>query len=199
MAATHLSGPLFVGGKLVATLDPLTGVASSLVVEGEYRSLVLQTGGPAADVPRNVIYGAGGISNTGVVSVAANGEIDILKAAAIMFKTRLRAGRVGAAGVSILIIWGEVSTDGGGSWVQLPNVSSINLSVATDTITFADIVPLTVLPGYKFRIRFARSSLGDNSGDLTPQAQPAGLNFLGPVPSAYMSIYRFTSPPTPST
>jgi hypothetical protein len=197
MAATHFSGPLFVGGKQLATVDPLTGVASWLAVEGEYRSLVLQTGGPAADVPRNVTYGAGGVSSTGIVSVAASGEIDILKAAAIMFKTRLRAGRIGAAGVSILIIWGEVSTDGGVIWTQLPNVQSVNLSVATDTISFFDITPLTVLPGYKFRIRFARSSLGDNSGDLTPQAQPAGLNFLGAVPSAYMSIYRFTSPPTP--
>jgi hypothetical protein len=199
MAATHLSGPLFVGGKQVATLDPLTGVAASLVVEGEFRDLTLQTGGPAADVPRNVVYGAGGVTNTGVANVAASGEITILKPAAIMFKTRLRCGRVGAAGVSILIIWAEVSTDGGGSWVQLPNVQSVNLSVATDTISFFDITPLTVLAGHKFRIRFARSSLGDNSGDLTPQAQPAGLNFLGAVPSAYMSIYRFTSPPTPAS
>jgi len=197
MAATHLSGPLIVGGKQVATLDPVTGVAASVVVEGEYRDITLQTGGPAVDVPRNVIYGAGGLSSTGIVNVAANGEINVLKAAAIMFKTRLRAGRIGAAGVSILIIWGEVSTDGGVIWTPLPNVQSINLSASTDTITFADIVPLTVLPGYKFRIRFARSSLGDNSGDLTPQAQPAGLNFIGAVPSAYMSIYRFTSPPTP--
>ena len=197
MAATHLSGPLYVGGKIVGTVDPLTGVAAWLAVEGEFRDLTLQTGGPAADVPRNVLYGAGGVTLNGIASVAASGEITILKAAPIMFKTRLRAGRIGAAGVSILIIWGEVSTDGGSVWVQLPNVSSINLSAATDTITFADIVPLTVLPGYKFRIRFARSSLGDNSGDLTPQAQPAGLNFLGAVPSAYMSIYRFTSPPTP--
>jgi hypothetical protein len=197
MAATHYSGPLFVGGKQVATLDPVTGVAASLVVEGEYRSLVLQTGGPAVAVPRNVTYGAGGVSSTGIVSVAATGEIDILKPAAIAFKTRLRAGRIGAAGVSILIIWAEVSTDGGVTWAQLPNVSSINLSASTDTITFLDLVPLTVLAGHKFRIRFARAAEGDNSGDLTPQALAGGLAFLAPVPSAYMSIYRFSSPPTP--
>jgi hypothetical protein len=197
MAATHYSGPLIVGGKQVATLDPVTGVAASLVVEGEFRDLTLQTGGPVIAVPRNVIYGAGGVTSTGIASVAASGEITILKPAAIMFKTRLRAGRVGAAGVSIIIIWAEVSTDGGASWVQLPNVSSINLSASTDTITFLDLVPLTVLAGHKFRIRFARAAEGDNSGDLTPQPLAGGLSFLAPVPSAYMSIYRFSSPPTP--
>jgi hypothetical protein len=161
------------------------------VVEGEYRDNTLQTGGPVTDTPRNVIYGAGGVSGTGIVSVAANGEITILKAAAIVFKTRLRAGRIGAAGVSVLVVWGEVSVDGGAVWNQLPNVSSINLSASTDTITFLDLIPVLVSIGQKFRIRFARSSAGDNSGDLTPQPLAGGLSFLAPVPSAYMSIYRF--------
>lgn len=204
MSATHFSGPVYSGGRPVVTQDQTTGelvaplpivfppgAGDALVVEGEFRDLTLQTGGPALAVPRNVIYGAGGVTSTGIVSVAASGEIDILKAAAIVFKTRLRCGRIGAAGVSVMIIWGERSIDGGASWQQLPNVSSINLSTANDTITFLDMIPVLVSIGQKFRIRFARATEGDNSGDLTPQPLAGGLSFLAPVPSAYMSIYRF--------
>jgi hypothetical protein len=203
MARTSFAGPVYSEGRPVVTQDQTTGALvaplpilfpatpGALVVEGEFRDLTLQTGGPALAVPRNVLYGAGGVSSTGIVSVAANGEITVLKAAAIMFKTRLRAGRVGAAGVSIVVIWGEVSIDGGANWTTLPNVSSINLSVADDTITFFDIIPVLVAIGQKFRIRFARAAEGNNSGDLAPQPLSGGLAFLAPVPSAYMAIYRF--------
>lgn len=176
--------------ELVAPL-PIAYPVSRLIAEGEYRDNTLQTGGPAVDVPRNVHYGPGGISLTGIATVLANGEIDILKDANVVFSTRLRAQRTGAAGVSILVIWGELSIDGGLNWTVLPNASSINLSVADDTTTFYDTIPARVLVGQKYRVRFARSSAGNNSGDLAPQALPGPLAFLSPVPSAYLSVYRF--------
>jgi hypothetical protein len=171
--------------------QPIAYPAARLIPEGEYRSLVLQTGGPSVDVPRNVSYGPGGLSLTGIASVLANGEVDILKDASVVFSTRLRAQRTGAAGVSIVVIWGELSIDGGVNWIVLPNVSSINLSVADDTTVFYDVIPAKVLVGQKYRVRFARSSAGNNSGDLAPQALPGPLAFLSPVPSAYLSLYRF--------
>jgi hypothetical protein len=176
--------------ELVAPF-PIVYPVSKLILEGEFRDNALQIGGPTADVPRTVLYGPGGTTLTGIASVAANGVISILKDAGIVATTRLRAQRSGAAGVSALVIWGEVSIDGGINWTQLPNVGMVSLSTATDIASFYDVIPARVLVGQKYRIRFARSSAGNNSGDLAPLVLPGGLSFLGTVPSAYLSIYRF--------
>jgi len=201
MARTSFAGPVYSEGRPVVTQDLTTGElvgqipivypAARTAIEAEYRDNALQVGGPAVDVPRTVRYGPGGVSLTGIVSVDANGVITILKDATIVATTRLRAQRIGAAGVSIVVVWGERSIDGGLNWTPLPNVSSINLNVEDDTITFYDVIPARVVIGEKYRIRFARSSDGNNSGDLAPQVLPGGLAFLGVVPSAYLSIYRF--------
>jgi hypothetical protein len=190
-----------VPGLGVVTQDPTTHAlvapfpiafpVSKLSIEGEFRDNALQIGGPTADVPRTVLYGPGGTTLTGIASVDAGGIITILKDAGIVATTRLRATRAGAAGVSVLIVWGEVSIDGGLNWTQLPNVGSISLTTATDIGSFYDVIPARVLTGQKYRIRFARSSGGNNSGDLAPLVLPGGLSFLGTVPSAYLSIYRF--------
>jgi hypothetical protein len=203
MARTSFAGPVYSEGRPVVTQDLTTGelvgqipivypsLLTSLALEGEYRSDVLQTGGPALDVPRTVSYGPGGVSLTGFVDVAADGTITALKNGAVVISTRLRAQRVGAAGVSILVIWGEMSVDGGINWTQMANLSTINLDVAADTSSFVDLTPVILVIGRMYRIRFARSSDGNNSGDLRPQPLPGALSFLSPAPSAMLSIYRF--------
>jgi len=203
MARTSFAGPVYSEGRPVVTQDLTTGelvgqipivypaLEMSLPVEGEFRDNAIQLGGPAVETPRNVLFGPGGLTMTGIASVDANGVVTILKDAALVFVVRLRAQRSGAAGVAVLVIWGEKSVDGGASWSQLANVGTVSLNAAADIAAFYDVAPVRVSIGEQYRVRFARSGSGTNAGDLGPQPLGGGLSFLNPVPAAYLSIYRF--------
>lgn len=141
--------------------------------------------------PQTVKFGAGGITSDGNLSVDSSGEITILTEKHTSIKQRFRAGRTGASGVSDVFFWAEISTDGGNNWDVLGNSVDITLSSSNDVTVFFDIANLKLPAGIMLRNRFARSSDGDDSGDLRPATPSATLVAAGvPVaPSAQITVY----------
>lgn len=157
---------------------------------GTFISLVTQTG--VSDVPATVTFGAGGNTLGNHVTVAANGEITVNTGSYFSIKQRFRAGRVGASGVSELFFWAEISEDNGVTWAVIGNSVDIPLDNSSATVVFFDISNMFFPAGVMLRNRFARSSTGDNSGDLISASPSATLTGLGvpDAPSAQITIYR---------
>lgn len=157
--------------------------------QGTFISSDLQAG--VLDTPKTITFGAGGTSDNGGITIGADGVITVNEPFFWSIKQRFRAGRTGASGVSILFFWAEISVDGGSTWSVIGNSVSIPLSTASDTIVFFDLADAQFPPGTKLRNRFARSSTGDDSGDLrvgTPSAALQALN-VPDAPSAQITMY----------
>lgn len=171
------------------TVVPLGGGPLGYQIEGNFISEVIQSG--LTDVAQTVTFGAGGVSNTGFVSVAANGEIEIIKPGYYFIKQRFRVGRVGASGISNIFFWAETSSDGGNTWNFIGNSVDIALDSSGDVSVFFDTALVAAPEGTLFRNRFARSGDGDDSGDLRPSTPSASLVTAGvpTAPSAQVSIY----------
>lgn len=163
------------------------------VVEGDFTSLVDQSGSPV-DTPHVVSYGVNKHSNSGIVDYT-DGVITFLKSGNVAFKSRLRAGRTGASGVSHLFFWVEASTNGGSTWIKIGNSINIHLDDSTETQVFFDFTPIQASAGFKLRTMFARSSTGNDSGDLMTSAPSATLTGLGvmPAPSAQITVYKLNN------
>lgn len=159
-------------------------------VEGSFSSEVLQAG--LLDIPSSITFGAGGFTTNGYAEVAASGDILILKSGYYAFKQRFRAKRAGASGVSDVFFWAEVSLDNGITWELIGTSVDIALDNSNETTIFFDIALGFFPEGIRLRNRFARSSTGDNSGDLIIGVPSAALASLGvPIaPSAQVTIYR---------
>lgn len=157
---------------------------------GSFVSVATQAG--VEDVATTVTFGAGGTTADGSVTVASDGVVTINTAGYFSIKQRFRAGRTGASGVSQVFFWAEISTDGGSSWAVTGNSVDIPLSDSNDTIVFFDLSFLSLPAGVKVRNRFARSSTGNNSGDLRAASPSAALQALGvqDAPSAQITVYR---------
>ncbi len=169
------------------------GFLSGYTIEGDFTSMVTQSGSPI-DTPKVVSYGVNKQSNSQILDYT-DGVFTFLKTGPIAIKSRLRTGRVGAAGVSHLFFWVEASVDGGTVWNKLGNSVNIHLSSSTETQTFFDIAMLQGTVGLKLRTMFARSSTGNDSGDLiatTPSAILQALGVMG-APSAQITSYRHLS------
>lgn len=158
--------------------------------EGSFVSTATQAG--ITDTPQTINFGAGGSSTNGHVVVAANGEFEIITTGYYSIKQRFRATRAGASGVSDLFFWAEISVDGGTVWNTIGNSVDIALNASNETTVFFDLSSIYLQAGVKLRNRFARSSLGDDSGDLTASTPSAALIAAGtPVaPSAQITVYR---------
>ena len=157
---------------------------------GTFISLVTQSG--VSDVPTTVTFGAGGNTLGNHVTVAANGEVTVNTDSYFSIKQRFRTGRIGASGVSELFFWAEMSTDNGVTWLEIGNSVDVSLSNSDATVVFFDISNMFFPAGVMLRNRFARSSTGNNSGDLIPASPSAALIGLGvpDAPSAQITIYR---------
>ena len=162
--------------------------------EDSFIDLPLQSGAPV-DTPKNVLYGGAKTTPSGLISVDADGVFTVIKGGPYQLKTRHHVTRTGASGTSETFFWVQVSTDGGTTWANLGNASSIKLDNATDARTFHDFASVFFPTGTKVRARFARSSLGTNFGNLEASAPSAAWQSAGvpPVPSAQLTVYK-TSP-----
>lgn len=177
----------------LAIMELQEGFLSGYVPEGDFTSLVTQSGSPI-DTPKLVSYGSNKNSNSDILSYQ-DGVFTFLKTGTMAFKSRLRAGRTGASGVSHLFFWVEASSDGGVVWDKLGNSVSIHLDDSTETQTFFDFAVLYGVTGLKLRTMFARSSTGSDSGDLISESPSTALQALGvmPAPSAQITVYKHLS------
>ena len=143
------------------------------------------------DTPKTIVFGAGGMTTDGGATVAANGEVTVNIANYYSIKQRFRAGRTGASGISELFFWAEISNDGGSNWTVLGNSVDITLDSSNDTTVFYDMAKVYLPVGIIIRNRFARSSTGDDSGDLRSATPSTILTGLGvPIaPSSQITIY----------
>ena len=136
-------------------------------------------------------YTTQGTFVSGDLQVGADGVITVNTDLFWSIKQRFRAGRTGASGVSELFFWAEISTDDGVTWNILGASVDIPLNSSSDTVVFFDIANIQVPAGTKLRNRFARSSTGNDSGDLRVGAPSAALQALGvqDAPSAQITFY----------
>ncbi len=174
------------GGGGTARTSKTVGYTS----QGTFVSGDLQVG--ALDTPQNITFGAGGTTAEGGATIAADGVITVNDDGFWSIKQRFRAGRSGASGVSELFFWAEISVDGGNNWAIIGNAVDIPLSSSNDVVIFFDLSDLQVPPGTKFRNRFARSSTGNDSGDLRVGVPSAALAALGvpDAPSSQATFYK---------
>lgn len=158
--------------------------------QGTFVSGDLQAG--ITDTPKTVTFGAGGTTDDGGAVIGADGVITVNDPGFWSVKQRFRAGRTGASGVSILFFWAEISTDDGATWAIVGNSVSIPLDSSNDTSVFFDIASVQLPAGTKLRNRFARSSTGDDSGDLRVGVPSAALQAEGvpDAPSAQATFYK---------
>lgn len=178
---------MFIPFSPVGTLN----VNAGSTLEVSFFDTTTQSGAPI-DTPRQVMYGAAQTSPSGIVSMDAAGTLTILKTGPIFVKSRLRVGRTGASGISSIFFWVEASSDGGSVWSILGNTIDIRLDNSTESDVFFDFSTLFLTKGIKLRSMFARSSTGDNSGDLIPSTPSATLQAYGltTAPSAQISVYK---------
>lgn len=174
------------GGGGTARTSKTVGYTS----QGTFVSGDLQVG--ALDTPQNITFGAGGTTADGGATIGVDGVITVNDDGFWSIKQRFRAGRSGASGVSEIFFWAEISVDGGDNWAIIGNAVDIPLSSSNDVVVFFDLSDLQVPPGTKFRNRFARSSTGDDSGDLRVGVPSAALAALGvpDAPSAQVTFYK---------
>lgn len=180
--------------ELQDQVDNLT--STGWTIEDSFTDFTMQSGAPV-DTPITVKYGPAKTSTSGIVTVDANGIFTFNKTAALFAKSRIRAGRSGASGYSSLFFWAEISTDDGATWQVFGNSIDVHLNNSTESELFFDISAVIFPAGLKFRSRFARSSTGDDSGDLKTSTPSALLSAYGVpmAPSAQISIYKSTTYP----
>ena len=158
--------------------------------EGSFFSLALQEG--TLDTPKTILFGTGGSTSGGRATVGTDGIVTINAPSFWSIKQRFRAGRTGAAGVSEIFFWAELSLDNGATWGILGNSVDVSLNSSSDTVVFFDISDIQLPAGAKLRNRFSRSGTGDNSGDLRAAQPSEALSNLGvqPAPSAQITFYE---------
>lgn len=160
-------------------------------LEASFTDMAAQSGAPV-DTPKTIRIGPPATSSTGLLTVDAAGIIRVNKAGPYAVKSRARVTRAGATGSSQVFFWTEISMNNGGSWITLGNSVCVQLDSSSESQTFFDFSLLDLPAGMLVRQRFARSSLGDNSGDLTPITPSAALITAGAAsaPSAQTTVYR---------
>ena len=165
--------------------------SSYFTIEDSFTDMTTQTA-PTPDSPITVKFGSAKTTPSGLLSMDAAGVLTVLKEGPYFAKTRVNCGRTGSSGTSILHLWVEISVDGGATWLVSGNIVDIRLDNASDTDTFFDMTPVYLPAGAKARTRFVRSSLGNNSGDITSSTLSTALQTYGltPAPSAQLSMYK---------
>lgn len=187
---TRINGENYTQLPRLISQKMYNGFAGS-TLEVSFIDTSTQSGSPI-DTPKQVKYGPAATSPSGIVAIDAAGILTVLKTGPLFIKSRIRAGRSGASGISFLFFWVEISLDGGATWNILGNSTDVHLDNSTETDVFFDFSTLYLDKGIKLRSMFARSSTGDNSGDLIPSVPSAALQAYGvpTAPSAQISIYR---------
>lgn len=161
-------------------------------VEGDFISIVQQNA-TGTDVPTLVSYGATMNSTNDHISYDdTTKEFTALTTGYYAFKSRIRVGRTGSAGVAQIFLWAELSVDGGTIWNVTGNPVHFPLENTTDSKIFFDFSTVLLPAGAKLRTLFARSSTGNNSGGLMPSTPSTTLVTYGlsDTPSAQITIYR---------
>jgi hypothetical protein len=187
---TRINGENYTQLPRLISQKMFNGRAGS-TLEVSFTDATMQSGAPI-DTPKQVKYGAPATSPSGIVAIDAIGNLTVLQTGPLFIKSRLRVGRTGASGISSIFFWVEISLDGGVVWNILGNSIDVRLDNSTENDVFFDFSTLFLDKGIKLRSMFARSSTGDNSGDLMPSTPSAALQAYGvPIaPSAQISIYR---------
>lgn len=165
--------------------------SSFFTIEENFIDRTLQT--PAGtDLPMNVKFGDPKTSPNGLLSMDAAGVLTALKTGPYFIKTRITLSRSGSSGTSVLIHWVETSLDGGTTWLITGNAAQVQLGSAEDSAVFFDATPIYLPAGTKARSRMIRSSLGNNSGTITPGTLSVAMETYGllPTPSAQLTAYR---------
>lgn len=144
------------------------------------------------DTPTQITYGAGGTSSDGSITLASDGNLTFNETGFYALKARYRFGRDGAAGVSNLFNWVEISVDGGNNWDVIGNAIDVTLRNSSEVNIFFDLSILEFQQGVMLRAMFARSSTGSDFGGLIPSPISAPLSALGipDAPSAQLTVYR---------
>jgi hypothetical protein len=166
------------------------GKGTGYSLEGGFTGEATQPG--TEDVPANVLFGAGGTTDNGHLTIGADGVFTVNTDSYLSLKQRFRCGRTGASGVSELFFWAEFSINSGVTWDVIGNSVDIALSSSDDTVVFFDLSTIFLPAGIMLRNRFARSSTGNNSGDLRTATPSTTLAALGvPIaPASQVTIYR---------
>ena len=184
-------------GRTVTAKDLIDGLNTEAGYSsiGSFIDTNIQAG--LLDTPKNVLFGAGGNTDNNEATIGNDGVITVNTSGFYSVKQRFRAGRTGGSGTSDVFFWAEISVDNGLSWNLIGNSIDVALSNSNDTTVFFDISHLYFPAGVKLRNRFARSSDGNDSGDLRPAEPSAALAILGvPVaPSSQITVYKINTVP----
>ena len=188
----HLKLTLVNADSLNFEIENLASATESFSIE-EFRFEDYTTQSiPSTDFPINVRFGFGGTSPSGIVSCDFNGVLTANSSGPMSAKIRVNTGRSGAQGVSELFFQTEMSDDNGVNWSPIGSSSFITLSNSDVNQDFFGFTPMFIPQGTKLRVRWARSSSGNNSGDLKTHQPTPLLSALGfqEVPSAAIIIYK---------
>ena len=147
--------------------------------------------GDATDVVTNVLFGPGGVSGDGVISVDSSGIITQEKSGYWFLKTRLRAKRTGSSGTSELFFQFYRRDDDLSPWLPFGVSVDIELDNARQTEVVLDESFFNSVAGVQYYLGWARSDDGSNSGDLVAGIPNATLASLGvqDSPSAQITVF----------
>ena len=146
------------------------------------------------DVISPISFGVDKTSPNGLVRWnAALKVFVILKGGPFIFKTRVRAARVGGStGESELFFQAQLSVDLGSNWFSTGNSVDLKLDDNKQVEIFFDSSPVEFSKDLLVRQMFARSSLGTNFGSLISGTPSTALISQGVAvsPAAQVTIYR---------
>ena len=175
--SVNFNGTLKKSGK-----DVLVGGAVGEVL----RSASITAQNPTGlGVPLQIVFGAASGSGSTPVQISAAGLVTFNQAGKYAVRIKFQVGRIGGAGVAIVL----TRMIKNGAPLGSPDVSYINSS---DSISVKESrVALDVLAGDTVIFQVARDPSGNNSGGLTTFTPTGSLSSWGTTASALLVIERF--------
>lgn len=151
--------------------------------------------GDTTDSLTTVLFGAGGVSADGVISVDSNGIFTNVKAGYWFLKARARVKRDGASQTSELFFQFYKRENSASPWVPLGESVDIELDNSKQTEVVLDESFFYGETGNQYYLGWARSSTGDNSGGLYSGTPSAALIAEGVqvAPSAQATIFTLAN------
>ncbi len=147
--------------------------------------------GNTTDTLTPVLFGSGGTSGDGVISMDSNGVFTNVKSGYWFLKARARAKRTGANQTSELFFQFYKRLSSSEPWLPLGASVDIELDNAKQTEVVLDESFFYGDVGNQFYLGWSRSSTGDNSGELVPGFPSTALSALDiqVSPSAQATIF----------
>lgn len=147
--------------------------------------------GNTTDALTPVLFGPALVSGDGVIGVDVNGVFTNLKKGYWFLKARARAKRTGASGTSELFFQFYKRITSTDPWLPLGESIDVELDNSKQTEIVLDESFFYGDAGNQFYLGWARSSNGDNSGQLVPGTPTPALVAAGVQvsPSAQATIF----------